>query len=51
MFKVNNKNTRATSATPLFFLLTLNTFPLNFEPFSSVSIVDIEQINVFWDEE
>ena len=33
MFKVNNKNTRKTSLTP----------------FSSVSIVDFEQVNVSWD--
>ena len=33
MFKVNNKNTRKTSLTP----------------FSSVSIVGFEQVNVSWD--
>ena len=37
MFKVNNKDTRTTS-------LTLNTFQL----FSSVSIVDFEQVIVCW---
>ena len=34
MFKVNNKSTRTTSVTSA--------------PFSSVSIVDFEQVNVSW---
>ena len=44
MFKVNNKNTRTTS---MFLLLTyLWTY---YRPFSSVSIVEFEQVNVSWD--
>ena len=35
MFKVNNKNTRMTPMTSMYF-----------KPFSLVSIVDFEQINV-----
>ena len=35
MFKVNNKNTRKTSVK-------------YFTPFSSVSVVDFEQVNVSW---
>ena len=37
LFKINNRNTRKR-----FLLLTLN----NFTPFSSVPIVDFEQVNV-----
>ena len=50
MFKVNNKNTKTTSNNVIdvvlvFFLLTLNIFRI----FSSVSIVDFEQVNVSWE--
>ena len=44
MFKVNNKNTRTTSlkdVVPVLLLLTMNIFHI----FSSVSIVDFEQVN------
>ena len=46
MFKVNNKNTRTTSndVVLMFLLLTFNIF----HTFSSVSIVDFEQVNVTW---
>ena len=37
MCKINNKNTRTTSLTSFF------------TPFSSVSIVDFEEVNVSWD--
>ena len=39
MFNVNNKNTGTTSAT---------SFQTYFTPFSSVSIVDFEQVNFCW---
>ena len=42
MFKVNNKDTRATSVASFWFLLTLNIF---LTLFSSVSIVNFEQVN------
>ena len=45
MLKVNNKDTRTASITSTFLLLTLTYF----RPFSSVSIVDFEQVNVSWD--
>ena len=37
MFKVNDKDSRMTSVTYSYFI-----------PFSSASIVDIEQVNVYW---
>ena len=40
MFKGNNKNTRTTDVVLVFLLLNLNI------SFSSVSIVDFEQVNV-----
>ena len=45
MFKVNNKNTIATSLTSFWFLI------VNFEHmslFPGVFIVDFEQLNVIW---
>ena len=46
MFKVNNKNTGTTSLTPFWcFYCKLWTY---FIPFSSVSSVDFEQVNVNW---
>ena len=42
MFKVNNKNTRTTFW--CFYYKTLNIF----EPFSSASSVDFEQVNISW---
>ena len=49
MFKANNKNNRTTYLTPhvilVFLLLVLNIF---YTHFSSVSIVDFEQVNVIW---
>ena len=45
MLKVNNKDTGTISITSMFLLLT-STY---FRPFSSVSIVDFEQVNVSWD--
>ena len=46
MFKVNNKNTRTTSLTSFWcFYCSLWTY---FTPFSSVLIVDFEQVNVIW---
>ena len=39
MFKVNNKNTRTMS-------MAMSIFIVYFTPFSSISIVDFEQINV-----
>ena len=46
MFKVNNKNTRTTfiDVFLVFLLVTLNIF----HTFSSISIVDFEQVNVSW---
>ena len=44
MLKVNNKDTRTTSIMPVLFLLTLTYF----RPFSSVSIVDFQQVNVIY---
>ena len=54
LFKVNNRNTRkrcklcskSTTKTPSFwcFIVNLNMFTL----FSSVSVVDLEQVNVSW---
>ena len=44
MFKVSNKNTRTTDIALVFLLLT-STYS---KTFSSVSIVDIEQVNVSW---
>ena len=47
MFKVNNTITRATSITSLWcFYFYLRTC---FTPFSIVSIVDFEQLNVSWE--
>ena len=47
MFKVDNKNTRTTSLTSFWdFYCYLWT---HFTRFSSVSIVDFEQVNVSWD--
>ena len=43
MFKVNNKDTR-TTLLALALLLTLSIFHF----FSSVSIIDFEQVNVCW---
>ena len=45
MFRVANKDIRATLMTSLFLLLTLNLFT----PFSYASIIDFEQVNVSWD--
>ena len=46
MFKVNNKNTRATSMTSFWcFYCSLLTY---FISFPSVSIIDFEQVNVSW---
>ena len=43
MFKVHNKNTRTIRCLwMMLLLLILN----NFTPFSSVSVVDFEQVNV-----
>ena len=42
MFKVNNKNTSKTSMPSIVKFLTY------FTPFSSVYIVDFEQVNVSW---
>ena len=47
MFKINNKNTRTTSLRLFWcFYCKLKT---HFTPFSSVFIVDFEQVNVNWD--
>ena len=47
LFKVNNKDTRTTSMTLFWcFYCELLTY---FTPFSSVSIVDFEQVSVGWD--
>ena len=43
MLKFNNKNTRTMS--PVFLLLTFN---ISHTHFSSVFIVDFEQVNVSW---
>ena len=49
MFKANNKNNRTTYLTPhvilVFLLLVLNIF---YTHFSSVFVVDFEQVNVIW---
>ena len=47
MFKVNNRNTRKKFeiCSKVFLLLILNIFT----PFSSVSIVDFQQVNVSWE--
>ena len=42
MFEVNSKNTRTTLNVVVFLLLTLEIF----HTFSSVSVVDFEQISV-----
>ena len=49
LFKVNNRNARkrcevSSKLTIILLLLTLS----NFTPFSSVSFVDFEQVNVSW---
>ena len=44
MFKVNNKNSRKTSITSSWCLIV--DFELYFTPYSSVSIVDFEQVYV-----
>ena len=46
MFKVNDKNTRndVIAVVLMFLMLTLNIF----HTFSSVSVVDFEQVNVIW---
>ena len=44
MFKINNRNARTRSMTSLWYIhLQLSTY---FTVFSSVSIVDLEQVNV-----
>ena len=52
MLKVNNKNTRTTSTPERRHWHRSGVFIVNFEHislFSSVSIVDFEQVNVRWD--
>ena len=44
MFKVKNKNTTTTS-----FCVSIVKFAQHFTPFSGVSIVDFEQVNVIWE--
>ena len=51
MFKIKNKNTRATSMTSsgaFIVNLTPLTYLTYLTPFSSVSIVDFEQVNASW---
>ena len=43
MFKVSNKNTGATSTNDVVLVFSLLTY---FTSFSSVSVVDFEQVNV-----
>ena len=45
MFKVDNKNTRTTSRRSGVFIVN---FEHIFDHFSSVPIVDFEQVNVYW---
>ena len=45
MFKVNKKNDSVNDVVLVFLLLTLKYFT----PFSSVPIIDSEQVNVSWD--
>ena len=46
MLKVNNKNSRMTSMTSFWcFYCGISTY---FTPFSTVLIVDFEQVNVSW---
>ena len=45
MFKVNNKNTRTTSRRSDVFIVN---FEHILDHFSSVPIVDFEQVNVYW---
>ena len=47
MFKVNNKNSRTTSAASIWCFYCW--FWTYFTAFSSASIVDFEQVNVMWD--
>ena len=44
MFKVNNKDARMTALMSLWFHCYFRTY---FTPFSTVSIVEFEQVNVF----
>ena len=48
MFKVNDKDTRVTSITSFWHVYCW--LKTNFEPFSSVSIVDFEHVLVYWDD-
>ena len=45
MFKVDNKNTRTTSRRSGLFIIN---FEHILDHFSSVPIVDFEQVNVYW---
>ena len=47
MFKVNNKDTK-NNASGVILLSLLLTFKI-FVPYSSVSIVNFEQVNASWD--